>query len=382
MNQKKYSQTLSVLSMTIKKAELFIVELPLIHPFSLSFGTIKKRSTIIIKLTSDDGLVGWGEAAPLPVPLYSYETVDVDTLILKQYLIPAVLGKSFDSAQQFRASYVHVRGYNFAKSGLESAFWSLLSLQKNIPLAKLLGGKRAEIAVGESIGIHPTIKETLAEIELRLSEGYRRTKVKIKPGWDTKLVDAIRKEFGDIPLMVDGNSAYTLSDSTVFENLDQYGLMMIEQPLGDTDIIDHASLQVKLKTPLCLDESILSAEDARKAIEIGACGIINIKPGRVGGLVESIAIHNICAQKNIPVWCGGMLESGIGRAANIAVSTLDNFSLPADMSPSSVFYTEDIIDPTYTVSKKGFIDVPQTAGLGFAVSQQRLSKYTRSHITL
>lgn len=362
--------------MIIKKAELFIVELPLIYPFAVSFGTIKRRSTIIIKLTSDDGLVGWGEAASLPVPLYSYETVDVDALILKQYLFPAVVGKSFDTAEEFRASYRAVRGYNFAKCGLESAFWCLLSLEQNKPLSQLFGGTREKVGVGESIGIGETIDVTLVEIQKRIDEGYQRIKVKIKPGWDVRLVKRIRKTFGNILLMVDGNSAYTLKDTEVFHELDQFGLIMIEQPLGDTDIIDHATLQKTIKTPICLDESILSAEDARKAIEIGACKIINIKPGRVGGFVESIRIHDYCKLHDIPVWCGGMLESGIGRAYNIALSSLPNFSLPADMSPSSVFYTEDIIEPTFSVTRDGCIMVPTTPGLGYNVDIKRLKFYT------
>lgn len=364
--------------MIIKKAELFIVELPLIHPFTVSFGTIKRRSTIIIKLTDSEGRIGWGEAAPLPVPLYSYETVDVDVLILKQYLFPAIVGKSFDTADEFRSSYRAVRGYNFAKCGIESAFWCLLSLEQNKSLSQLFGGTRKKIGVGESIGIGETIDVTLIEIQKRIHEGYQRIKVKIKPDWDVRLVKRIRKKFGNIPLMVDGNSAYTLKDTGVFRELDQFELMMVEQPLGDMDIIDHATLQKTIKTSICLDESILSVEDARKAIEIHACKIINIKPGRVGGFVESIRIHDYCNLHNIPVWCGGMLESGIGRAFNIALSSLPNFSLPADMSPSSIFYTEDIIEPTYNVSSDGFISVPTTSGLGYNVDLERLKFYSKT----
>ncbi|MBI5449036.1 o-succinylbenzoate synthase [Candidatus Gottesmanbacteria bacterium] len=362
--------------MTIQKAELFIVDLPLIHPFTTSFGTIDKRSSVIIKLFNTDGNIGWGEAPALPLPLYNSETVVTTMIALQQYLLPFTIGKSFHTPQEFATSYAHVKGHNFAKHGLECAFWCLLSSTSGKSLSTLFGGTRKHIGVGESIGIHKAINLTCDEISLRLSEGYQRIKVKIKLDWDIRLVDAIRKKFGDIPLMVDANSAYTLKDVKILRKLDSYNLMMIEQPLGDTDIIDHATLQKQIQTPICLDESILSADDARKAIEINACKIINIKPGRVGGIVESIKIHDFCNKRSIPVWCGGMLESGIGRAFNIALASLPGFSLPADMSPSSIFYKEDIINPTYAVDNKGFIAVPTTAGLGFSVDEKRLKRYT------
>lgn len=367
--------------MNIQRAELFVVDLPLIHSFTTSFGTVDKRSSVIIKLLAKDGSIGWGEAPALPLPMYNQETVATTMIALQQYLLPFVTGKSFRSPQEFVASYAPVKGHNFAKHGLECAFWCLLSSASGKNLSKLFGGTRGKIGVGESIGIHKTIESMLDEIALRLTEGYQRIKVKIKPGWDIQLVAAIRKKFGDIPLMVDANSAYTLRNIKIFKRLDAFSLMMIEQPLGDTDIIDHATLQRQIRTPICLDESILSADDARKAIELGACKIINIKPGRVGGIVESLKIHEYCRKRSVPVWCGGMLESGIGRAFNIALASLPRFTLPADMSPASIFYKEDIINPTYTVDREGYIDVPQQVGLGYTVDEEKLSFYTSARLT-
>lgn len=362
--------------MQIIKAEIFVAELPLVYPFTTSFGIIKKRSTVIVKLISKEGYVGWGESAALPEPIYSSETVDTELIILSKYLIPSILNKDFQSVEDFIVSYNFVKGNNFAKCGLECAFWCLLSQEKNKSLIELFGGTRAKIAVGESIGIKKSMEETLGEVKLRLSEGYQRIKLKIQPGWDLDVVKSVRKSFSNIPLMVDGNSAYTLEDVAVFTKLDTYDLLMVEQPLGDTDIIDHAFLQKKIKTPICLDESILSVEDARKAIELNACKIINIKPGRIGGILESIKIHNYCQKKHIPVWCGGMLESGIGRAYNIALASLSNFKYPTDMSPYNIFYKEDLINPSYIVDKTGYIKVSDKPGLGYAVDEKKLKQFT------
>lgn len=358
--------------MQIVKAEIFVVDLPLINTFTTSFGSIKKRSTVIIKLISKEGLIGWGESAALSEPIYSSESVDTESLILKKYLIPSILNKDFKSVEDFIASYQFVKGHNFAKCGLECAFWCLISLKEKKTLTNLFGGNRTKIAVGESMGIKKTIEDTLTEIQIRLNEGYRRIKIKIKPGLDINLLSVIRKKFDNIPLMVDGNSAYTLNDIQIFKKLDKYNLLMIEQPLGETDIVDHACLQKEIVTSICLDESILSVEDARKAIRIGACKIINIKPGRVGGILESIKIHDLCQKYNIPVWCGGMLESGIGRSFNIALASLPNFIYPADMSPSNIFYKEDLINPTYLL-EKGYIKVSQSPGLGYRVDEDKIN---------
>ncbi|MBI4130409.1 o-succinylbenzoate synthase, partial [Candidatus Roizmanbacteria bacterium] len=249
-------------------------------------------------------------------------------------------------------------------------------LKENKSVSRFLGGTREKIGVGESIGIKDSVEETLAEVELRLSQGFQRMKIKIKPDWDIQLVEAIREKFGDIKLMVDANSAYTLDNIRLFKKLDQYNLTMIEQPLADDDIVDHSILQRKIKTSICLDESILSVEDARRAIYLKSCKIINIKPGRVGGLYQSKQIHDIMAKNNFAVWCGGMLETGIGRAYNIAVSSLPNFKYPADMSPVNFFYKDDLVKDSFKVDKKGFIIVPTKPGLGYEIDEKKIEKYT------
>jgi O-succinylbenzoate synthase len=293
-----------------------------------------------------------------------------------------VLNKEFASVDELMRLLAPIKNHNFAKTAIENAVWMLFSLRKKKSLAVLLGGIRNKIGVGESIGIQDSIEATLEEVSLRISQGFQRMKIKIKPGWDLKVIKAIRSKFGDIDLMVDGNSAYTLSDVAVFLKLDNYNLMMIEQPLADDDIIDHATLQKQIKTAVCLDESILSAEDARKAISIGACRIINIKPGRVGGLLESKRIHDICQKSNVGVWCGGMLETGIGRAFNIAVSSLPNYIYPADMSPVDFFYKDDLVKKSFVVDHEGFVKVPPGAGLGFEIDEEKIERYTTEKIRL
>ena len=368
--------------MKVKRAEVLLVDLPLMKPFETSFGRIDKRPTVLVKLISEDGLVGWGEAAALPLPMYSWETTDTVVVALRNYLLPKVIGKELKSVNELMEIFGWVKGHNFAKCGLECAFWCLWSLKTGKSLKSLFGGKKERIGVGESIGIKQTVEETLVEVKKRVGEGYQRIKLKIKPGWDVDLVKAVRKEFGKVSLMVDGNSSYTLADVVVLKKLDKYRLMMIEQPLGDGDMVDHARLQRELKTPICLDESVVSADDARKAVEIEAAKIINIKPGRVGGIIESIKIHNYCRKKDIPVWCGGMLESGIGRSFNIALASLAGFSLPADMSPSSIFYKDDLVNPSYKVDNRGYIKVPDKQGLGYEVNERKVKEHTRKSYTV
>lgn len=362
--------------MQIKQIVLYKIEIPMVASFTTSFGTIKRKPMVLVKVKTADGLVGWGESAALPFPFYSPETPDTCMLVLKDYIAPLVLNKNFKSISEVMATLRTVKGNNFAKTGLETALWMILSLKKNKPLKEILGGTRAKIAVGESIGIHPSVKETLEEIQLRLHQGFRRIKVKIKPGWDVKLVKKIRQKFPKIDLMVDANSSYTLKDINILKKLDHYDLTMMEQPLADDDIVDHSILQKQLKTPICLDESIHSVDDARRAIYLNACKIINIKPGRVGGLLESIKIHDLCKKNKIGVWCGGMLESGIGRAFNIAVASLSNFSYPADMSPIKFFYKDDLVNDSFVVDKEGYIQLPQKPGLGFEINERKIKKYT------
>lgn len=368
--------------MKLKKINLYKVAIPMITSFTTGFGTITERPTVIVQAETHDGIMGWGESAALPFPFYKPETTDICMLVLKDYITPLVLNKEFAGPGELVDLLRPIKGNNFSKTGIETAIWMIVSTIENKPLSKLLGGTQSKIAVGESIGIKNTIDETLDEVKLRLSQGFRRIKIKIKPGWDVKLVEAIRNKLGDIDLMVDANSSYTLNELPTLKKLDNFNLTMIEQPLAYDDIIDHATLQKQISTPVCLDESIHSAEDARRAIEIGACRIINIKPGRVGGLLESKNIHDLCKKNNIGVWCGGMLETGIGRAFNIAVASLPNYIYPADMSPVNFFYSDDLVKDSFIVNKEGYIAVPDTPGLGFEIDFEKIKKYTVEKVEL
>ncbi len=363
---------------TVRRVDLLVVDLPLITTFTTSFGTTRTRQTLLVRISTTDGLVGYGEAAALNDPFYRSETTGTCLHILRDYAVPMILGKPLAEAWEVAGMLAPIRGHTFAKAGLECAVWDVFAQRSGRSLSDLFGGTRTHIEVGESIGIHPTMEETLEEVALRLAEGYRRIKLKIAPGRDAATVEAVRERFGDIVLMVDANASYTLDDLPRLKRLDAYDLLMIEQPLAFDDIVDHARLQRELRTPICLDESISSPEDARRALDIGACRILNVKPGRVGGPAASLAIHDLCRQRDVPLWVGGMLESGIGRAFNIAIASLPGFSLPADMSPSSVFYAEDLVDPTYTISADGLIAVPPTPGLGYPVHEDRIARYTSS----
>ena len=362
--------------MKIQKIIIRKVEIPMISSFTTSFGTIKNKPTVIVEVQMGNGLIGWGEGAALPFPYYKPETTDTTYLVLNKYLAPRLTGKSFETPEELALAYLDIKGHNFAKTAIENAFWMVYSVKMNKSLSKLLGGIKKKIAVGESIGIKKSVEETLEEVALRKNQGFRRTKIKIKPGWDINLVKAVRQKFGNIDLMVDANSSYALKDTALFKKLDDYNLTMIEQPLADDDIIDHSVLQKQIKTPICLDESILSVEDARRAIYLNACKVINIKPGRVGGLLESKKIHDLCKKNGIGVWCGGMLETGIGRAFNIAISSLPNYTYPNDMSPVNFFYKDDLVKDSFAVDKNGFVDVPETLGLGFEVDEKKIKKYT------
>ncbi|GAW91783.1 O-succinylbenzoate synthase [Calderihabitans maritimus] len=351
--------------------------MPLKAPFETSFGRIEERDFILVQVEGSGHFTGYGEVTVMAAPLYSEETVGTAWHILEEFLVPQVVGKNINEPTEVKWLFQAIRGNNMAKAGLETAIWDLLAKERGFPLSRILGGTRAKIPVGISLGIEKSVSILLERIEKALAEGYQRIKVKIKPGWDVRVVQDIRKHFGSIPLMVDANSAYTLADVSLLKQLDDYDLMMIEQPLAHDDLVDHARLQRQLRTPLCLDESIRSAEDARKAIELGSCRYINIKIGRVGGLAEAKAIHDLCQREGIGVWCGGMLESGVGRAHNIALTTLPNFIVPGDTSASSRYWHEDIIDPEVTVSEDGFITVSRDPGIGYRVLHDRISKYTR-----
>src|SRR6202142_1993012 len=361
--------------MRLRKITLREIHLRLLSPFETSFGKIQSRRILLVE-ADVDGVAGWGESTAGEGPFYSYETVETSWLILRDYLWPMLKGREFAAASEIWALLAPVRGLNMAKAASETALWDAEARQKNLPLAKLLGGTLEEIPCGVSIGLQPTVADLFAKVEKELAAGYQRIKIKIKPGMDIALVSQLRDRFPRIRLMVDANSAYTLKDTALLKALDALYLIMIEQPLGWDDIYSHAQLQRQLDTPICLDECIHDVEHARAAIEIGACRIINIKLGRVGGHTAAKRIHDICQAKSIPVWCGGMLESGIGRAHNIAISTLENFSLPGDVSASKRYWTEDIIEPEVEVTPKGTIRVPSAPGIGYVPRLDRIESLT------
>jgi o-succinylbenzoate synthase len=355
--------------------ELRLLKLPLVHFFETSFGRIDDKHFILVRVESD-GISGYGECVAEKDPYYSSETNDTVWHIIAEFIAPRLLGAEFAHPRDLFAALKAIRGHNMAKAAVEMAAWDLFARQRGEPLARLLGGTRDRIASGVSIGIQPTLDELVAKVEGELAAGYRRIKIKIKPGWDVRPVERLRERFGPIPMMVDANAAYQPADAEHLAALDAFGLMMIEQPLDYDDIAEHAALQRRLRTPICLDESIKSVGIAGEAIAVGACRIINIKPGRVGGFGESIRLHDLCASHQIPVWHGGMLESGIGRAANIHLSTLPNFSLPGDVAASRRYFDPDLIEPPIEVAADGTIAVPTGPGLGVTIREDRVDQAT------
>lgn len=362
--------------MLIEQIKLDRLQMPLKHPFETSFGRLMKRDFIVVSVQSE-GFIGFGESTAFPLPFYNEESTETVLYILKELIIPQVLKmEKLKHPEDLDPIFQSVKGHRMAKAAMEGAVWDLYCKKKGISLAKALGGTKEEIDVGVSIGIEPTIEELLDRVGSCIDQGYKKIKVKIKPGFDVKPMEAIRDRFGmDVPLMADANSAYTLQDIDHLKQLDPLNLMMIEQPLDYDDIIDHGTLQRELSTPICLDESIHSVEDARKAVEIGATKIINIKVGRVGGLTEAKKIHDYCQSMGIPVWCGGMLESGIGRAHNIAISSLGNFTIPGDTSPSDRYWKQDITDAEVQFYKPGVLKVPEGPGIGYGINEQTFNHY-------
>lgn len=361
--------------MQIQKVILRQMKMTLKAPFTTSFGSMNERKFILAEVQDREGRSGWGECVAFDAPWYTEETTQTCWSIMESFLIPRIIGKEIVHPSELNDAFKPVKRNFMAKSAIEGAVWDLYAKRRGQSLKACLGGKKDKIEVGLSIGIQESIPRLLEVIEKGLSDGYKRIKVKIKPGYDVELLREIRRYYPDIPLMADANSSYRLSDIDTLRRMDEFGLTMIEQPLAADDIIDHAALQARMKTPICLDESITSAEDARKAIQIGACGVINIKIGRVGGNTEAMKIHDLCLEKNIPVWCGGMLESGIGRAHNIALTSLVNFVLPGDTAASANYWNEDIIEPEVTV-EDGSITVPDTPGIGYHVCHEKVNKYT------
>lgn len=361
-------------SLRIEGARLRTVSLPLVSPFTTSFGTQTERTAVLVELYAD-GLRGLGECVAGTEPGYSAETGATASWVLRTHLLPAVLGQAGDPLSLARR-WEWVRGHNMAKAAAEMALLDLGGQAAGTSLAAILGGVKDEVPSGVSIGIQPSLDDTLRLIEGYLGEGYRRIKLKCKPGYDLELADAVRRAFPDTPVMLDANSAYSIDDLERLRRLDQFDLMMIEQPLAHDDLVDHAQLQAALATPVCLDESVESLPDLRAAVRLGSGRILNIKSGRVGGLVAAVAIQEACVAAGWPVWCGGMLETGIGRAANVALAALPGFTLPGDTSASARYFREDLLAEPFRLTPGGCLQVPQGPGLGVTVDERRLDRAT------
>jgi o-succinylbenzoate synthase len=355
--------------------------MPLVSPFETSFGLTTDRECILVSLRSE-GLTGWGECAMDRDPGYSYETTGTGWHILKEFVAPLLVGKDIETASEFQRRVEGIRGHHLAKAGVEMALWDLLGQRQGKTLRDLLGGAHSRVDVGVSVGLQSSPAALVEKVGKYLSDGYARIKIKIKPGRDTGDASAVRQAFPSIRLQVDANSAYTLSTYETLRPLDLLDLLLIEQPLAEDDLWDHHKLQQEFKTPICLDESIISLRHARAALEMGACRIINIKPGRVGGLSQAMAIHDLCHSMGIPVWCGGMLETGVGRASNLALAALPGFTLPGDISASDRYYREDITHERFKLNSDSTIDVPSGPGLGVTINLPALKKFTLAELNL
>jgi o-succinylbenzoate synthase len=361
--------------MKLVEVELRRIRLPLVGPFRTSFGVEKERDILLVRVTTDDGATGWGECVAGEEPLYSAEYVDGAQHVIKEFLLPRLWPLPRVSAHRVGPALAPVKGHRMAKAALELAVLDAELHTQGVSLGGWLGATRDRVPAGVSVGIADSIPALLDQVGGFLHEGYRRIKLKIEPGWDVEPVRAVREQFGDIVLQVDANAAYQLSDAATLAKLDDFDLLLIEQPLAEDDVRGHAALAKRLRTPICLDESITSARAAADAIAIGACQLVNIKPGRVGGLLEARRVHDVCAASGIPVWCGGMLETGIGRAANIALAALPNFTLPGDTSASNRYWKRDLVtDPV--VLRDGYVDVPGGQGIGVTVDSAWLDEIT------
>jgi O-succinylbenzoate synthase len=356
----------------IASIELIEIRLPLVHFFETSFGRTTRRRIVLTRVLDEDGAEGWGECTAGEAPFYSEEWTETAWGTLVDFLAPMVAGREFERAADVFELMKPVRGHRMAKAAIETACWDLEAKRACVPLCRYLGGALSEIPCGVSIGIQDSPESLLDKIEHELGAGYQRIKIKIKPGWDVAIIERVRERFSDIQLMADANSAYSLKDTALLRSLDEFDLMMIEQPLAHDDMLDHAQLQRELKTDICLDESIRTPDDARHAVELGACRVVNLKLGRVGGHSEAKRVEQVCRERGVPVWCGGMLESGIGRAHNIALATLAGFTLPGDVSASARYWAEDIIEPPVTITKRGTIIAPDAPGIGFEVRRERI----------
>jgi o-succinylbenzoate synthase len=361
--------------MKLEAITLREIQMPLVNFFETSFGRIYSRRILLVTAHCE-GVNGWGECVAGEDPFYSSEWIESAWPTITHYLAPALVGKELSQGREAAPLLGKVRGHRMAKAALENAIWDAEAKVKQQPLWKLLGGTRREIPCGVSIGIQDSPEQLLEKIQKEVNAGYRRIKLKVKPGWDVNILERVRARWSTITLSVDANSAYTLDEVEHLRKFDQFNLLMIEQPLWNDDIYYHARLQRELRTSICLDESIEQARDAAAAVETGACRIINIKVGRVGGFTEAKKVHDVCQANDIPVWCGGMLESGVGRSHNIALSTLENFRLPGDVSASRRYWKEDIIEPEVKVSGEGLIAIRDEPGTGYSVREDLVEKFT------
>ncbi|MBS2040282.1 o-succinylbenzoate synthase [bacterium] len=362
--------------MRIEGVELRYVCLPLRTAFETSFARETDKECLLVRLFGE-GLQGWGEVVAMSAPLYNEETLETCWHILRDVLIPFTLKSDWDRPEDWCRAVGHIRRNYMARAGLEAALWDLYSQCQNLSLAQLWGGTRQRVEVGISLGIENTLEDLFPQIEAGINQGYRRIKLKIKPGWDVQVLQAVRKRWPELVLQVDANSAYRLEQAEHLAELDQFDLLLIEQPLEHDDIVDHASLAGRLKTPICLDESIDSVDQCRRALDLGSAKIINIKPGRVGGYTASRAIHDHCLSRSIPCWVGGMLETGIGRLPNLALASMPNFTLPGDISASKRYFRRDLIDPEVVLEDDGRVRVPERPGVGQFLDWKALDLYTR-----
>jgi len=367
--------------MKISKISIYPLRMPLVSHFETSFGRIHARECVLVKLEAE-GLVGWGECAADRDPGYSYETTGTTMHILKDFVLPQLIGQDVSDAIDFQKRVSSIRGHHLAKAGVEMALWDLIGKHEGKSLKEMLGGLRAKVDVGVSVGLQDTTNELVKTVEKYVGNGYKRIKIKIKPGRDVSEAQAVRKAFPNIKLQVDANSAYSLETAHVLKPLDDLNLLLIEQPLFEDDIWDHRLFQKQLRTPICLDESIISPRHARYAIEMDACRIINIKPGRVGGLSQGIQIHDLCQKSGLPIWCGGMLETGIGRASNLAIASLSGFSLPGDISASDRYYTRDVTYERFTLNPDSTIDVPIGPGLGVTIDDSAVKDFSFGEVEI
>lgn len=366
--------------MKLERINMVHLRMPLVSPFETSFGRIHTRDCLILEAYAD-GVVGYGECVADRDPGYAYETSGTSWLVLRDFIIPAIIGREFSEPAEIHSFLNHIRGHRMAKSGLEMALWDLRGKVDDRSLSDLIGGVREKVEVGVSVGIQDSSSTLVDVVSEYLSQGYARIKIKIKPGRDVDDTRVVRENFPDIRLQVDANSSYNLETAADLIPLDDMGLLLIEQPLAEDDMWDHSRLQSRLSTPLCLDESILGPRHARQALEMKACRIINIKMGRVGGLSQAIAIHDLCLQKSVPVWCGGMLETGVGRAANLALASLPGFKLPGDISATDRYYQLDITEERFVINEDSTVTVPSAPGLGVTIDREALKRFAINQLS-